>query len=149
PGSPSGAWRTQPRDDSNPAEGGALVRRSAPLLMWAALVAMVWTIRTDTAAAWRVPCDQVISRVNHEVGAERGGSADLSKLAKAMGTTTGWVEHCMTMYGRRQRRPEVESADRREERLEALEDEEPEEVAPEDVEEPGEHEHEVPYEERQ
>lgn len=44
----------------------------------------------------------------------------------------------MRVYGRRSRRPGLESTEGRESRLERFESEEPEEVAPEDFEEPGE-----------
>jgi len=122
---------------------------SGALLWYSLLVALVLAGRAGTAAALRVPCDQVIARASHQVRAEHGVSPDLSKLAKQLGTTSGWVEHCMSTYGRRQRRPEIQPGDQREERLELLEIEEPEEVAPEDTEEPGEHEREEGPEERQ
>jgi len=43
----------------------------------------------------------------------------------------------MLAYGRRPNRPGYESAETREQRLEAMEEDEPEESGPEDVEEPG------------
>jgi hypothetical protein len=85
----------------------------------------------------RVPCDQVISRIHREVRVEHGRPADLSLVAKRMGTSVAWLERCLLSYGRRAKRPGLESAEAREERLEEFEEEEPEETFPEDVEEPG------------
>jgi hypothetical protein len=61
----------------------------------------------------------------------------MSMLAKRMHTTVVWVERCMLASGRRPLRPGMESAETREEGLEAFEDAEPEEIAPEDIQEPG------------
>jgi hypothetical protein len=98
----------------------------------------------------RIPCDQVMSRINREIGAEHGRAADLSLVAKRMGTSVAWVERCLTSYGRRAKRPGLESAEGREERLEKFEEDEPEETFPEDVVEPGARPlHEHPEHERQ
>jgi len=88
-------------------------------------------------SALRVPCDRVISRLNHEEGSEHGTAPDMSRVAKQLHTTVTWVERCMLAYGRRPRRPGLESAESREQHLEDLEEQEPEEVAPEDIAEPG------------
>ena len=85
----------------------------------------------------RVGCDEVVSRVDREKRAGHGRAADMSSLAQRLGTTVFWVEHCMLTYGRRPKRPGVESAEIREERMESLEENEPEETAAEDVPEPG------------
>jgi len=87
--------------------------------------------------AGRVPCSTVLSRVTHSVGQEKGRPVDMSQLAKRLGTTVTWVEHCMRVYGRRPKRPGFESAEEREAALEALEEDEPEETSSEDVQEPG------------
>jgi hypothetical protein len=87
------------------------------------------------AAQRRLPCDQVISRVDHDADVQRGHAADVSRVAKELGTSVTWVERCMLAYGRRAKRPGVESAETTEQRLENFEEDEPEEVGPEDVEE--------------
>ena len=87
------------------------------------------------AAQRRLPCDQVISRVDHDADVQRGHAADMSVVAKELGTSVTWVERCMLAYGRRAKRPGVESAETTERRLENFEEDEPEEVGPEDVEE--------------
>jgi hypothetical protein len=86
-----------------------------------------------------VPCPEVMSEVTRQTSKLRGKSADMSEVAKKLGTSAAWVEHCMRTYGRRAHRPGLESQEGREQRLEALEEDEPEESAQEDVEEPGEH----------
>jgi hypothetical protein len=90
------------------------------------------------AAYRRIPCDQVISRVDRHADARQGHSvarfADLSAVAKELGTNVTWVERCMLAYGRRVRRPGIESAGTTERRLESFEEDEVEEVQPEDVE---------------
>lgn len=88
-------------------------------------------------SALRVPCERVISRINHEQAAQHGKAADMSMVAKRLRTTVTWVERCMLAYGRQPLRPGIESAEGREERLESFEDQEAEEIAPEDVAEPG------------
>ncbi len=87
--------------------------------------------------AQRVSCDRVISRISHEEGIQHGNAPDMSMVARRLGTTVTWVERCMLAYGRRPKRPGLESAESREQHLESFEDQEPEEVAPEDVAEPG------------
>jgi hypothetical protein len=87
------------------------------------------------AAQRRVPCDQVISRVDHDTDVQRGHAADMSMVAKGLGTSITWVQRCMLAYGRRPKRSGVESAETTEQRLEKFEEEEPEEGGSEDVEE--------------
>jgi hypothetical protein len=89
------------------------------------------------AAQRRVPCDEVISRVDHYAEVQPGNVADVSKVAKELGTNVTWVERCMLAYGRRAKRSRVESAETTAQRLESFEEDEPEEVGPEDVEEEG------------
>jgi len=110
------------------------MRRAPSRLVIAAVVLTVWL---GMASAGTVPCDVIIARVNRNAGKERGRAPDMSELAKQLGTSTVWVEHCMITYGRRSKRPGLESAEGREERLESLEEDEPEETGLEDVEEPG------------
>ena len=100
----------------------------------AAVLLFAWV---RVAAAVRVDCAEVISHINREIRLGGGRYPDMSRLAKELGTSTIWVEHCMRAYGRRLRRPGWESAESREKALELLEEEEPEESGPEDVEEPG------------
>ncbi len=63
---------------------------------------------------------------------------DISEVAKKLGTSVAWVEQCMRTYGRRPRRPGLESSEGRESKLEAMESYEPEEsLEPEDRGEKG------------
>jgi hypothetical protein len=87
--------------------------------------------------AGRVGCDTVISEVHKETRTIKQANVDLSKVARNLGTTIAWTEHCMRVYGRRPKRPGLESAESREAELESFEDEEPEETMPEDTEEEG------------
>lgn len=107
----------------------------------AVLLLVVWlACAVPRTEARRVACDQVISAVNREVRLRRGEAADISQLAKRLGTSIPWVERCMLMYGRRPQRPGLEAAESKESEIEAFEEEEPEESFPEDKEEPGAHE---------
>jgi hypothetical protein len=101
------------------------------------------------AAHRRIPCDQVISRVDHDLNAERGQAVDMLLVSRELGTSVTWVERCMRAYGRRVKRPGVESAETTEQRLESFEEDEPEEVQPEDVEEEGGEFRERPEQQRQ
>lgn len=98
---------------------------------------VVLFLRLRVATGGGVACSSVIAQINHGVTAEHGRAADMSHIAKTLGTSPAWVEHCMLAYGRRPKRPGLESAEGREERLESLEENEPEETAPEDKEEEG------------
>ena len=82
-------------------------------------------------------CDAVMSEANRELRTAKEIHVDLSKVAKKLGTSVAWTEHCMRAYGRRAKRPGLESAESREEELENLEEDEPEEAMPEDKEEEG------------
>ena len=111
-----------------------------PVGAWclALVVLLFWlAIAVPRTEARRVSCDRVLSTANREVRLSKGGTADLSAIARGLGTTVAWVEHCMLAYGRRPRRPGYQTAESRETELERLESDEPEEEFPEDVEEPG------------
>jgi hypothetical protein len=89
-----------------------------------------------SSGALRVPCDQVISRVDHYAHSHSAHlSADLSEVAKELGTNVAWVERCMLAYGRRVGRPGKESAASTEQLLKTFEEDEPEEVEREDIDE--------------
>src|SRR5262249_23184777 len=85
----------------------------------------------------RVPCARVVMRVTQEETVQKGRAANLSILARQLGTSRLWVERCMLAYGRQPAHIELENAEEREDALEKLEEEEPEERSVEDVEEPG------------
>lgn len=106
-------------------------------LIVAAIPAVWLVVRPPNSRAGRVECARVISAVNREVRLRRGEQADISAVAQRLGTTVTWVEQCMRTYGRRPRRPGLESAETREGLLEKLEEEEPEEQFPEDLAERG------------
>ena len=104
----------------------------------AGLLLAIWLVTSvPTTHAGRVSCDAVISEVHRETRTFRQANVDISKVARKLGTTIAWTEHCMRIYGRRPKRPGLESAESREAELESFEDEEPEETMPEDTEEEG------------
>jgi hypothetical protein len=104
----------------------------------AGLLLVVWlALSAPRTEAGRVSCDSVISEVHRETRTFREANVDISKVARRLGTTIAWTEHCMRVYGRRPKRPGLESAESREAELESFEDEEPEETLPEDTEEEG------------
>jgi hypothetical protein len=84
----------------------------------------------------RVDCARVVSLADQEV-VDAGQSADVSVLAKRLGTNVIWIERCLQSYGRRVKRPGYESAESREYHLDLFEGDEPEETFAEDKEEPG------------
>ncbi len=93
-------------------------------------------IETGGALERRVPCDQVIASFDHGSGqGER--PVEVSDVAQKLNTSTFWVERCMEVYGRRPRNVAAQNSEETEQRLESLEEDEPEETAPEDVEEEG------------
>ena len=85
----------------------------------------------------RVGCDTIISKVDRDRTSKHRRVADMSEVARQLGTSIFWVEHCMLVYGRHPKRPGIESAEAHEELLESLEEDEPEETASEDIPEPG------------
>lgn len=104
----------------------------------AAFLLATWLVLTaPKSEAGRVACDAVISEVHKETGTIKQAHVDLSKVAKALGTSIAWTEQCMRAYGRRPKRPGLESSESREAEIEAFEEDEPEEAMPEDKEEEG------------
>jgi hypothetical protein len=85
----------------------------------------------------RVPCTAVMSKVHRQTRLSRGRGADISAIAKQLGTNVPWVERCMLSFGARAQRPGHETAEAREERLESFEEDEFEESGSEDTSEPG------------
>jgi len=83
----------------------------------------------------RVPCEEIVSAVDHHFRADKALAANVAVIAKRLGTTQLWVGHCMLVYGRRV--PEALENEANEDVLEKLEEDEPEESANEDVSEPG------------
>ena len=97
----------------------------------------------------RISCESIISQLNQDVS--RGSKGTFAKLApekrleniiadiaQKLGTTRMWVVRCMQVYGRRLPASIVNVQD--DYALEELEEQEPEESAPEDLPEPGERE---------
>lgn len=107
-------------------------RLVAVLVAW-----LLFFVLLGPAKAGRVPCVQIVREATSYTSRTRGGVVDVSELAKRMGTSVTWVEHCLRSYGRRPKRPSFESHEGREAELEALEQDEPEETFAEDQEEPG------------
>lgn len=97
------------------------------------LVLLSWS----PTQAGNVGCSEIMKRTNRHVSTGRGEPADISLIARELDTSIPWVEHCMRMYGRRAKRPGLESPEEREKLLEAREADEPEESAREDIEEGG------------
>jgi len=92
--------------------------------------------KSSGAVQRRVPCDQVISQADHDSYVLHH-AADLSVVARELDTSAVWVERCMLAYGREVRRPSNKSAESKEQLLESLEEDEPEERGREEIEEPG------------
>jgi hypothetical protein len=116
----------------------------SPRSVWSFLLGFLFlaalpgeTFLATRAQAGQVPCTEILKAINRHVSRGQGRPVDLSELAEDMGTSVPWVEHCMRVYGRRSRRPGLESAEGREGLLEDYEENEPEEWAREDIEEPG------------
>lgn len=95
---------------------------------------------TPRAARLRgpVPCDEIVAHIDHERAVQKGGAVNLAVMARELGTTAPWTARCLLAYGRRVPRSSETFQD--EDQLEKFEEQEPEETAPEDVEEPGAHE---------
>ena len=93
----------------------------------------------------RIPCAQVISRLDRNLRAERGRPANVedpkeraatvATIAKQTGTTRLWVAQCMRAYGRRVP-PSLEGF-QNEDLVEEFEEQESEESGTEDLTEPG------------
>jgi len=117
--------------------------RAHALIVAAGLLAVCLAWGARRARAGHVGCPEVLSEANRQSRELHGRPADISEIAKKLNTSVIWVEHCLQVFGRRARRPGLESQEGRETRLEAFEEEdEPEESPPEDIEEPGERERE-------
>lgn len=84
----------------------------------------------------RVPCDQVLAADTQAIDSAGGHSVDLTRMARRLGTSAGWVQRCLESYGRGAMRAGLGSAQGAE-RIDMFEDQEPEEVAPEDVDNKG------------
>lgn len=102
---------------------------------------------TPQAARLRgqVPCEEIISRLDRNLRAEKGHAATVedqraragtvATIAKRVGTTQLWVAQCMRAYGRRV--PASLENVQNEDVVEQFEEQEPEESEPEDLTEPG------------
>jgi hypothetical protein len=88
----------------------------------------------------RLSCHEMVERVSHGKRVVNGTPLSLNEIARELGTNVDWLEQCLIAYGRRvPKRAQVGSHESaREDRLERSEEEEAEEVAPEDIPEPGE-----------
>ncbi len=93
-------------------------------------------IQTSGALERRVPCDQVVSTFDH-LSTLSGKPVEAGNVAQKLNTSGFWVDRCMGAYGRRLRHVAAQNSEETEERLEHLEEDEPEETAPEDIEEEG------------
>lgn len=104
---------------------------------WA--LAALLMVLAGARAAWagNVSCVDIVREATAYTSRSRGRVVDVSELARQMGTSITWVEHCLRAFGRRPKRPSLESHETREADLEALEESEPEESFAEDREEPG------------
>ena len=107
------------------------------VVVMAILLALLVVRGVPPANAGQVSCAEIMHHVNHQISAEHGRAVDISAMAKTIGTSPPWIEHCMQVYGRRPKRPDLQSGEDREDLLETFETSEPEETAPEDEEEDG------------
>lgn len=101
---------------------------------WQLALALLFVIEAQPARAAEVPCTKIVTTVNHQV--TRRIHPDLSELAKKLDTQVSWVEACLKAYGRRYRRPGIESDAGREAVMQGYETGRDEEI--EDLDDPDE-----------
>lgn len=89
------------------------------------------------AAAVDAPCPDIMRALRDHLSKTGGEPEKLIKLARKLGTSAEWLEHCMHIFGRRPPRGELTRPEQREEMMDAREIDEVEEAVPEDAEEPG------------
>ena len=94
-------------------------------------------IRDRAAHPHRLPCSEVVSRLDHDRGVQSGHSTNVARIAKDMGTSVIWMEHCVEAYGRRPLHRSIEDTEGAEAELEKFESGEAEEGGPEDLQEGG------------
>jgi hypothetical protein len=82
----------------------------------------------------RVPCAEVLGRIDRVVSRGGPAAADPIKLGKTMKVDPLWIERCAQVYGRRLSRPPRRAGLSKEEQDEVWESEEPEEFAREEFE---------------
>ncbi len=100
-------------------------------------------VRSGSGDERRAPCDQIMSRYDADPNVPLGRAVDISAIAQELHTSVIWVERCMLASGKRVAHSHLQSVESAEDRLEGLEEDEPEESAPEEIEagrEPKEHE---------
>ncbi len=93
-------------------------------------------IETSGSLERRVACERVIATFDRE-SAQGERSVEVGDVASKLGTSTFWVQRCLEVYGRQPRHVAAENSEETEQRLDSLEEDEPEETAPEDIEEEG------------
>jgi len=85
------------------------------------IVAAWLVLGADAVWSSQIECPKILSAISRPEDGVPGHAPDLSRVAKRLGTNVAWIEQCMRAYGRRSRRPGLESAEGREMKLEALE----------------------------
>lgn len=88
-------------------------------------------VENSGAALRRIPCEQVIAHIDHDP--KPNHATDAVRIARQMHISVLWVDRCMEAYGRRMKQEVHKSAEAREQRLESLEEDEPEEVGSEEL----------------
>lgn len=141
----SGAWFTLVRSlldrwsgGRAPGWYGAFPSRSRVVKIAGAMLLTLVVSRPGSAEFQRVPCKDVVSLVTRHRRSSATEWFDVSKAAEKLGTSNAWVEHCLRVYGRRYKRPGLESAEKHEKRFERYEIEENEEPSETEQDEPGE-----------
>lgn len=98
------------------------------------LVAVFTLQLSSQVRAEDVTCPTVMAEVNRRI--TRHVPVDVSEMAKKLHTKIVWVEACLKAYGRRYRRPGVESDGGRDEVMEGYESGDDEDI--EDLQDPDE-----------
>jgi hypothetical protein len=105
------------------------------LLGAALLTALVWLAPSELKAqARRVPCSEVLSRLDRVVSRRGPAAADPIKLGQSIGVDPRWIERCAQVYGRRLSREPRRAGVSREEQDIIWESQEADEYAREEFE---------------
>lgn len=110
-----------------------LATRVRPLFRRALLVAILLAGGAADVLAQRVPCPEVVRALSRGEVRGRPRTASAQEVAKALGTSSAWVERCAVAYGRRVDRGEL-SSQGREVHERNWESREPEEIGREEKE---------------
>ncbi len=81
----------------------------------------------------RLPCNQIVEKVDRQRRRDPKHPVDVTMLSRRLHQSALWVERCMEVYGRQVERPVTMDSEAREERMEAWEEREPNEIGHEET----------------